>query len=94
VEIALTPALGPRVNTAATGDGFSSMTKVTACKRRGSPAGMVERNVSGTIAASSARYGISSAISPLPSSSGRSLKIECARSGQGSLAVLASSATA
>ena len=75
---------GPIVKVAATGAGFSSMTIVNALTRRASPGGRVARTVTGTIAASSARPGISIASRSVPSASGRPLKPDLARSGHGS----------
>jgi hypothetical protein len=84
VEISDTEASGPNSNRAAIGAGFWSITSVIASTRLMSPGGSVARNVTGTMAASSARYGISIAITPAPSFIARLLKMSWTRPGHGS----------
>jgi hypothetical protein len=72
---------------AATRAGFSSITMVKDLTRRVSEDASVERTVRGTIAASSARAGISIARKPAPSARGCPLKILLASSGHGSFGV-------
>src|SRR4051812_5356633 len=79
-----TPASSPILNVAATGAGLSSITSVMVFRWRTSPCGSVTRSVTGTIAASSARPGISMARMPLPSTSGRPLKTSWASPGHAS----------
>ena len=58
--------VGPGEKTAASGEGFSSITSVIPRTRRVSPAGSRQRMAIGTRAASSARYGASIAMIALP----------------------------
>ena len=60
------------------------MTSVILSTRRLSPGESLVRRVTGTIAASSARYGISMAITSAPSFIGRLLKMSWTRPGHGS----------
>src|SRR5262249_17344061 len=83
VEIIVT--VGATSKRAATGAGFWSITRVTAFTLRVSPGGRLSRNVTGTMAASSARAGISMAMSPVPSAIGRPSNASRTRSGQGSV---------
>src|SRR5262245_50768182 len=84
VSMAVTPASGPTATVAATGAGLRSITSVTAFTDRGSPGARLSRRVTGTMAASSARTGMSMAMTPVPSASGRPSNTSRTRSGHGS----------
>ena len=75
MEISDTLASGPSWNLAAIGAGFWSITSVMLSTCLLSPGDSFVRKVTGTMAASSARDGISMAITSLPSFIGRLLKM-------------------
>ena len=76
--------VGPGEKTAASGEGFSSITSVIPRTRLVSLAGSRQRMAIGTKAASSARYGASIAMIVLPSRTARPSNICAASAGQGS----------
>src|SRR5262247_3955255 len=83
VSMAVTPASGPSAKVAATGAGLRSITSVTAFTYRGSPGARLSRRVTGTMAASSARAGMSMAMTPVPSANARPSNTSRTRSGHG-----------